>query len=85
LIISHPKDAKMVRLDLKFHRDGAGDACDNCPVTNPDQRDDDGNRIGDVCDQLVEFLDHTHTYLTGTGEGHNNTEAETGEAEVQAD
>ena len=30
---------------------------------------------------LVEVLDHSHTYRTGKGEGHNNTEAETGPAE----
>jgi hypothetical protein len=28
-----------------------------------------------------ELADHTHTYLTGEGEGHNNTEAETSPAE----
>jgi len=61
--------------------DEAGDACDNCPVSTADQRDDDGNGVGDVCDQLAEFLDHTHTYRTGVGEGHNNTDAETGPAE----
>ena len=63
--------------------DGVFDDDDNCPIPNRDQRDEDENGIGDVCDQLVEFLvlDHTHTYLTGKGKGHNNTEAETGPAE----
>lgn len=65
--------------------DGVGDDDDNCPVPNPDQRDDDGNGIGDACDQLVEFLDHTHTYQTGNGAGHNDTEVETGAAEVPED
>ena len=33
--------------------------------------------------QRIEALeDHTHTYLTGKGQGHNNTEAETGTTEV---
>jgi hypothetical protein len=34
---------------------------------------------------MAEQADHTHTYRTGIGEGHNNTEAETGAAEVQED
>jgi hypothetical protein len=32
-------------------RDGVGDACDNCKATsNPDQKDSDGNGIGDACE-----------------------------------
>lgn len=75
-------------------QDRVGDSCDNCPVANSDQRDDDENGIGDVCDQLAEFLgieditsrvnsleDHNHVYLTGEGPGHNNVEALTGPAE----
>ena len=34
---------------------------------------------------IEKLENHTHTYLTGSGVGHNNTEAETGEADVQAD
>ena len=31
----------------------------------------------EVLQTLEQFTNHTHTYLTGRGEGHNNTEAET--------
>ena len=33
--------------------DGAGDACDNCPVGNPFQEDFDGDGVGDACDACV--------------------------------
>jgi hypothetical protein len=36
-------------------------------------------------ERIEDLEDHTHTYRTGIGEGHNNTEAETGEAEVPED
>lgn len=37
--------------------DGIGNNADNCPaVSNPDQRDSDGNRIGDACDPNEDLL-----------------------------
>ena len=38
-------------------------------------------RIEDLEAELAEQADHTHTYRTGKGTGHNNTEADTGTAE----
>jgi len=37
-----------------------------------------------IFQQIIEELEnHTHTYLTGKGKGHNNTEAETGPAIIE--
>jgi hypothetical protein len=41
--------------------------------------------IEDLLQRIEDLEDHTHTYRTGIGEGHNNAEADTGEAEVQED
>ena len=38
--------------------------------------------VEELLERIEALEDHTHTYRTGIGEGHNNTEAETGEAEV---
>lgn len=38
--------------------------------------------IEELLERIEDLEDHTHTYRTGSGEGHNNTEAETGEAGV---
>jgi hypothetical protein len=37
---------------------------------------------GDIAALAEALLNHTHTYLTGRGEGHNNTQATTGPAIV---
>ena len=41
--------------------------------------------IEDLLQRIEDLEDHTHTYRTGIGEGQNNTEAETGAAEVPAE
>jgi len=38
--------------------------------------------IGELLERIEALEDHTHTYRTGDGVGHNSTEAETGAAEV---
>lgn len=50
--------------------DGVSDANDNCPnVANPNQRDFDGNGIGNACDELV------FTNISGTLNTSGNVEA----------
>jgi hypothetical protein len=41
--------------------------------------------IEELLQRIEELEGHTHTYRTGSGVGHNNTEAESGPAEVPAD
>jgi hypothetical protein len=41
--------------------------------------------VEELLERIEALEDHTHTYRTGVGEGHNNTEAETGEAEAQVE
>lgn len=42
--------------DLDDDGDGVPDTADNCPlIANPDQRDRDGDRIGDACDDTDNF------------------------------
>lgn len=44
-----------------------------------DQLETDLEELAETVEELREdFDDHSHTYLTGRGTGHNNTEAETG-------
>jgi hypothetical protein len=42
-------------------------------------------RVGDLEEDVESFNNHTHTYLTGRGRGHNNTEATTGPLQISDD
>lgn len=45
-------------IDDTIARIGAGETLDNCPVTyNADQKDGNGNFIGDVCGELIQKTD----------------------------
>lgn len=47
--IANPRDAQGVQADRDS--DGFGDFCDNCPgIRNPDQKDANGNGLGDACE-----------------------------------
>lgn len=44
------RSATSTPVERDVDRDGVQDSQDNCPLTaNPDQDDDDGNRLGDIC------------------------------------
>ncbi len=57
---------------------GSAGMCQPVPPPTPEEL---LQRIEDLEAEVAEQADHTHTYRTGEGQGHNNTEAETGPAE----
>ena len=57
---------------------GSAGKCKPIPPPTPEEL---LQRIEDLEAEVAEQADHTHTYRTGKGQGHNNTEAETGPAE----
>jgi hypothetical protein len=54
---------------------GSAGMCQPVPPPTPEE----------LLERIEALEDHTHTYRTGIGEGQNNTEAETGAAEVSED
>jgi hypothetical protein len=61
---------------------GSAGKCKPPPPPTPEEL---LQRIEDLEAAVDELSDHTHTYRTGRGRGHNNTEAETGPAEEPSD
>lgn len=52
---SNPLDANSVPPPIDTDADGKPDRVDNCPtVSNPNQEDDDGDHIGNVCDDDID-------------------------------
>jgi hypothetical protein len=79
-----PDDDGVASIDFGQTPPADPSIADNCPMAeNPDQADSNNNGIGDACelDDLLELQEvlygHDHSYLTGKGNGHNNTETAT--------
>jgi len=49
-VITRPPVSDDIVVDHDQDSDGIGDTEDNCRFTNPDQKDSDGDGLGDVCD-----------------------------------